>query len=175
MQPVLGFMGPSGAGKTTLIMELLARLPDRFGPVFSLTTRALRPTADDPLFFAHRTHDEIRALERDGRLFQVSEYAGNLYANERATVDALLAQKIGVMPIVEQGVKNFRAAGYRVIIIRVIPEGAPLSSDTTREKADAERTKENLAADFTLINSFAPGGKEKAIEKLLAFVSSLPK
>lgn len=172
MHPVLGFVGPSGAGKTTLIVEILKRHPEKFGPVVTLTTRPHRERADD-LFYVIGTHDDVRAREVEGTLFQVSEYAGNLYANDREVVNELLNEKIGVMAIVEQGVKNFRAAGYVVHVIKVVPQDAPLPADKARQEADKMHTDDTLVADFTLINSFHPGGKEKAIEELLTFVESI--
>lgn len=169
--PLIGLVGPSGAGKTTILLELVKRFPEAIGIVTSLTTRPSRGAEDD-LFFRRATHSEILNLQKQGKLFQVSEYAGNFYANDHQSVDALLSTKSGIMAIVEQGIKNFRQAGYDVITIHIVPEGYQISSDEKRRVDDRERAKELPMADFRVVNSFEPGGLEKAIEEVIAFLKS---
>lgn len=166
-------MGPSGAGKSTLICELFKRFPERFGAIKTLTTRPSRGTEEDNVFYDFTTLKTIQDLEAQDRLIQISEYAGNFYANDRDIVNALLEQKIGVMAIVEMGVRNFRAAGYHVVIVRIVPQDAPVTSDDARRRADEERIKDAIEPDITIVNSFLPGGKEKAVEELLKFTSHL--
>ncbi len=178
MHAIIGFLGPSGAGKTTLMFEMIRRHPDRYGLVTSLTTRPSRGPDDDRVF-RRASHGEIKRMKEAGELFQISEYAGNLYANDRASVDTLLAEKIGMMAIVEMGIRHFRVAGYHVIVVRVVPEGnvtPPVdrpAPDTIRKQEDAERASQEMPADLTVVNSFANGGKEKAIEDLERFLAGI--
>lgn len=171
MHSILGILGPSGAGKSTLILELLKRYPEQIGILKSLTTRAKREPEDE-LFYDFTTTADMLKRRDAGKLIQISEYAGNYYANDREITDALLGTKVGIMAIVEQGIRNFRNAGYDVKIIKIIPHRYHETSDEIRRRADEERAKLKLQPDKELVNSFEPGGKEKAVEELIGFVES---
>lgn len=172
MRPIVGLVGPSGSGKTTLIEAMVKRFPERVGIFKSLTTRPRRGPEDD-VNYDFVSADEMRKLEADGRLIQISEYAGNLYANDRRHADELLSKKIGICALVEQGVRNLQNAGYNVIVVKIVPEGGPGHRDEAREQADAERAKNGLSADFEIVNSFASGGLDAAIEEMAGIIEMI--
>jgi guanylate kinase len=166
MRPIIGLVGPSGSGKSTLINEMIRRFPDRIALKKSLTTRPKR-NEEDELSYFFVTVEELRRREAIGQLVQVSEYAGNFYADDRVYLDGLLSERAGAGALVEQGILNLRNAGYQVIIIRIVPEQAETGrEDKERERADAERAKLTLPADITIVNAFTPGGLEKACQDL---------
>lgn len=171
MRTIFGLVGQSGSGKTTLIQEVIARFPDAVGIVKSLTTRARRSPEDDQ-FYDFITVDEMRRREAAGKLIQVSEYAGNLYANDRSELDALLSEKFGINALVESGVNNLRHAGYNVTVVKILPFHNPSLTDKAREIADAQRAQTHLPADIVINNSFEPGGKEKAVQQLTNYIRS---
>ncbi len=169
MKTIFGLVGPSGSGKTALILEMLARFPDRLAVAKSLTTR-LKRSGEDDVFYDFVSRDELERRRDDGRLVQISDYAGNLYANGREELDALLHEKNGITALIEDGVNNLRQGGYHVTVIKVLPFHNPSISDEMRKKVDAERAKSHLPADFILNNSFEPGGLAKAVDQLAAFI-----
>jgi guanylate kinase len=171
MHKIFGFVGPSHAGKSTLILEMVRLFPTHLAPLRSLTTRAWREASDDQ-FYEFVTPQEILKRKTEGRLLQSSEYAGNLYANDKPDTDAFLASKHGALALVEWGVFNFRRAGYEVVPIRIIPEDATASADALRASVDNER--QHIALDYaiTVRNSFLPGGKERAFSELADFFRS---
>jgi guanylate kinase len=171
MKPILGLVGPSGSGKTTLIEEMLRRFPERVGIVKSLTTRPRRGPEDDPNY-DFVSVDEMRRMESNGELVQVSEYAGNLYAHERKHLDELLKTKIGICALVEQGVRNLREAGYHVLVVKIVPEGGEARSEA-RAEADIKRAQSGLASDVEIVNSFETGGLEKAEGALADIIRAL--
>jgi guanylate kinase len=160
MHPIIGLVGPSGSGKTTLIEAMLARFPERVAILKSLTTRPRRGPEDDPNY-DFVSVEEMRRMERNGELVQVSEYAGNLYAHSRKHLDELLENRIGICALVEQGVRNLRNAGYDVKVIKITPHGGEAKSEA-RAEADIKRAKDDIKADFEIVNSFEPGGLERA-------------
>lgn len=168
MYPIFGIIGPSGSGKTMLIEEMVSRWPERLGVVKSLVTRARRGPEDDR-YYDFVTREEMEKRIQQDRLIQHVEFAGNIYANDREDVNALLTEVFGIMAIVEPSVQKFRDAGYEMILIKV----HPIHGQQEREgRADADRERAQISLDFTfeVINSFEPGGKEKAIEELAEFL-----
>lgn len=167
MHPIFGFVGPSGSGKSTLILSALEAFPHQLGIVKSLTTRPRRGAEDD-LFYDFFSVEALREREREQRLIQISSYAGNLYGNDRADVDALLTQRFGIMAIVQEGVRNFRASGYEVILLNILPEKKNDAAwvDGERRSADEKRFQDPLIFDAEIHNAFTPGGKERAMDQL---------
>lgn len=83
--------GPSGAGKGTLVKELLGRVPDIWVSV-SATTRSPRPgeiEGRDYFFVSNGRFDEL--VEHDGLLEWASVH-GNRYGTPRAEVEARIAE-----------------------------------------------------------------------------------
>lgn len=173
MKPIIGLVGPSGSGKTTLIEEMVRRFPERVGILKSLTTRPRRGPEDDANYDFVNV-EEMRKRETDGRLVQVSEYAGNLYAHDRQHADELLKNKIGMCALVEQGVRNLQKAGYHVVVVDIIPKGWSDEREAKRAAADRERAASGLEPDFTIVNSFEPGGLTRAEQELETVLRSLP-
>jgi guanylate kinase len=166
-------VGPSGCGKTTLIEEMLRVFPGRLAVIKSVTTRPKR-SADDDLHYRFVSAAEFAAMKDGGTLIQGVEYAGNRYGNDRSDLDAVLSDRHGICSLVEDGVRNFRDAGYRVFAIKVEPKGeAYRNRSGERALADAERGAGSFVYDAYIVNSFAPGGREAAVSALKATVRSL--
>ena len=172
MKPIVGLVGPSGSGKTTLIEELVRRYPEAVGVVKSLTTRPRRGPEDDPNY-DFISVEEMRKREASGRLVQVSEYAGNLYAHDWDHLNELLKDKIGMCALVEQGVRNLRAASLDVRVVHILPRGGEGARDEARETADKKRAASGLTPDIVIVNDFAPGGLERAADELARYIESL--
>ena len=168
---IFACMGSSGSGKTTLIDEMLRRFPKELAPMRSLTTRPKRSAADD-LSYRFVTREEFIALRESGGLIQSVEYDGNLYGDERGDIAAIFASgRCGIRPMVAEGIRNFRAAGFRVAVAQIIPEGGGYKNRSAeREKIDADRAKDLLLPDIVVENSFDPGGFEAASGSLEAFI-----
>lgn len=169
--PVIALVGPSGCGKTSIMLKLFERMPDRVFPMVNLTSRPKREPSDD-IFYRFVEPEKIHVMAAQGELDQYLEYAGNLYGSVTAMNRETLAKGIGIHAYVEQGVKDLRAAGYDVIPVKVVSDNV-VFRDGKRASEDAERGKTELDYAFTLRNSFAPGGLEKAADELAAFILSL--
>lgn len=171
--PIISLVGSSRSGKSTLIHEMVRFFPGSVGIVKSITTRDKRGPEDDANYDEFVSFDEMERRRVSGRLIQVSEYVGQLYANDREHVNRLLDVKIGICALVEQGVINLQEAGYDVRVVYVVPVNGGEVSDEARRKADEQRALYRLDAALTIENSFAPGGLEKASRKLSDYIVRL--
>ncbi len=82
---MLVMSSPSGAGKTTLCREILARDPG-LAMSISVTTRAPRPGETDGKDYHFRTPYAFRALRDSGGLLEWAEVHGNYYGTPAADV-----------------------------------------------------------------------------------------
>jgi guanylate kinase len=96
---VIVVTGPSGAGKGTLIRELLERVPE-LEPTVSTTTRSQRPGEVDGRDY-HFASDEdfTRLVDSDGFLEWVSYVSGHRYGTRRDELDRIDAD--GCVPVLE--------------------------------------------------------------------------
>lgn len=82
--------GPSGAGKGTVVQELLKRRPGLVMSV-SVTTRPARAAERDGVHYHFVPRNEFLARRDSGGFLEWAEVYGNLYGTPRAPVEAALA------------------------------------------------------------------------------------
>ena len=82
---------PSGGGKSVIVQQLLARMPNLEYSV-SVTSRAMRPgeVQDRDYHFVDR--DAFDAMIREDRFYEWAEVHGNLYGTREQTVQETLAR-----------------------------------------------------------------------------------
>lgn len=171
--PFIGLVGPSGSGKTTLITEAIRHLPEHVAIMRSTTTRPRRGPEDDASYeFIAR--DEMLTRNEQGRLVNVSEYAGNLYAFDRDILNQTLQQRIGIQALVESAIDPLRDAGYDLRIVRIMPIGDIDQRSDARTTADKHRQALfSYTPDKIIENHFQQGGKEHAVETFLTYLRHL--
>ena len=181
MNTIFALVGGARSGKSTLIKEVIARIPEKIGIIKSFTTRAHRSTEEDDLFYDFLSLKEFEKRKIDSAFAECIEHAGNYYGYEYATIDAVLAQKHGICAVVEYALPDLMRAGYSVTPIKITPLHSEKVRDAfyekhrERQQADEERAK--IPVDFAaeITNSFEPGGKEKAVNDLVVFIEKYNK
>lgn len=134
--------GPSGAGKGTLVKELLARVP-RLWLSISATTRSPRPKEVEGrhyLFLSDERFDEL--LASDG-LLEWAEVHGNRYGTPRAPVERALCQGTDVvLEIDPQGARQVKQSMPDSVLVFIT---AP-SMDELRRRLEGRgsETKEQV-------------------------------
>lgn len=113
--------GPSGAGKGTLVKELLSRVPDIWVSV-SVTTRAPRPgevEGEHYFFISDAQFDELIATQG---LLEWAQVHGNRYGTPRAAVEHMVAQGHQViLEIDPQGAFQIRDLMPSTILLFIQP------------------------------------------------------
>ena len=96
---VIVVTGPSGAGKGTLIGEVLSRVAG-VGPTVSATTRARRPGEEDGREYSFlTTEDFLHRVERGEFLEHVTYVSGHRYGTLRSELDRIRGE--GRVPLLE--------------------------------------------------------------------------
>lgn len=170
--PIIVLIGPSGAGKTALLLEMLKQFPNQTAAIKSKVTRPQRNELD-AIFYDFVSEVDFKQLRSDGRLFQTAHYAGHNYGCEREQTNSVLEQKIGLVVLVQQSVADFVAAGYKLVLVEIIPEGYTPRTENHRVEEDQARTAVSLAYQHHIRNSFAPGGFAQAVDELASIVRDL--
>ena len=83
------FCAPSGAGKTTIVKELVKRLPElKFS--ISATTRTPRPEEENGKDYFFLSKEEFESKETNGELFEWQEvYKGTYYGTLKSEVERI--------------------------------------------------------------------------------------
>jgi guanylate kinase len=121
---------PSGAGKTSLVSELLRR--DRSTRLsVSHTTRAPRPGEQDGRDYHFVSRPTFEAMIERGEFLESAEVHGNLYGTSQGWIDEQRARDVDIVLEIDwQGAQQVR---------RLIPEAVgifilPPSPDTLRQR-----------------------------------------
>ncbi len=113
---------PSGAGKTTLTGQLLARVPSL---VFSVshTTRRPRTTEQDGREYHFVTHDQFSSLIETGKFLEWAEVHGNLYGTSVSEIErASMEHARGIIFDVDhQGARQIKSHLSDAISIFILP------------------------------------------------------
>ena len=112
---------PSGAGKTTLVQEVLKRVPG-IKPSVSYTSRAPRAGETHGLHYYFVARAEFEALAAQGDFLEWAEVHGNLYGTSRRYVEALLAEGVDVILTIDiQGAAQTRKLFPAAVSVFILP------------------------------------------------------
>ena len=90
----LVIVGPSGAGKGTLIAKLTQKYPDRFGFSVSFTTRAPRAGEVNGVHYFFVDHDQFKAKIEKDEFIEYCQVHTNFYGTEKAQIREFSEKKI---------------------------------------------------------------------------------
>lgn len=112
---------PSGAGKTTLVSEVLAG-DQRIKPSVSYTSRAPREGEVNGVHYNFVSVDEFRRMIERGDFLEWAEVHGNLYGTSRRLVERLRAEGFDVILTIDvQGAEQARALFADAVGVFILP------------------------------------------------------
>jgi guanylate kinase len=128
--------GPSGAGKTTIVEEILKKDSGLSGSV-SATTRPPRADEVEGEAYFFVTDDEFARLKQ-GKLVEWAEVHGHFYGTPREFVDTQLAAgRDVVLNIDVQGGKNVKKAFPQTVLIFILtPSQEELEARINKRASD---------------------------------------
>jgi guanylate kinase len=142
---------PSGAGKTSLVKEVLARDP-KLKVSVSHTTRKPRPHEVSGEHYHFIGVDEFKRLRAAGEFLESAEVFDNFYGTGRAQVEALRnAGHDVILEIDWQGAQQVRAAQPDAHTIFILPpsrtelEARLRNRKTDSEEVIARRLRDSIA------------------------------
>lgn len=117
--------GFSGAGKGTIMKELLKRHSDTYALSISATTRNPRPGETDGVEYFFHTREEFEQMIAEDALIEYAQYVGNYYGTPKAYVEEqLLAGKNVILEIEIQGALKVKEKFPDTLLLFVTPPSA---------------------------------------------------
>jgi guanylate kinase len=174
--------GPSGAGKGTLIREVLRRVPE-LGVTVSATTRDRRPGEENGREYYFLTADEFLArIERGEFLEHVPYVSGHRYGTLRSELARIAAQgKVPLLELETEGALKVKheVPGAVTIFIsapveeleRRLMERATESTGEIGERIDLARRQLRQASEFDYV--VENDDRERAAEELTELIRRL--
>ncbi len=150
---------PSGAGKTTLVRELVKRRPELQFSI-SFTTRKKRITEENGRDYHFVDAETFLALQRDGELLESALVFDNHYGTGRRQVEAHLAAGSHVILEIDwQGAQQVRDAAPDCISVFILPPSRAalerrLRNRRTDSEAVIERRLRDALSDMSHWNEF---------------------
>lgn len=170
---------PSGAGKTTLVSEVLKR-DDRIKSSVSFTSRKPRNGEQNGVHYNFVSSDEFRAMMGRGDFLEWAEVHGNFYGTSRRLVERLRSEGYDVILTIDvQGAEQARALfpdavgvfilppTYQTLLDRLDARGANGSEDLqTRLRNAIDELAQYQNFDYAIIND----DLAKATDELAAII-----
>jgi guanylate kinase len=122
---------PSGAGKTTIVREVISQLPGVNLSV-SCTTRDPRPEEQEGIDYFFITRDEFSTMEQEGKFIEWAQVHGDLYGTPRANVEKLQHGEDLVLEIDTQGARKIREEFHDGVLIFILPPSLEVLGERLR-------------------------------------------
>lgn len=114
---------PSGAGKTSISRELLARHPELRESI-SYTTRAMRPGEKDGVDYHFVSREQFDRMVREGAFVEWAEVHGNCYGTARETLRQASNQGCDILLDIDvQGAAQLRSSALEGVFLFILPPG----------------------------------------------------
>jgi len=140
---------PSGAGKTTIVGEILRR-DARVRPSISFTSRVPRPGEIDGVHYHFVSSPQFQSLIEEGELLEWAEVHGNYYGTGRRAIDDLRQAGFDVVLTIDvQGERQVRRFFPDALTIFIMPP----SYAALIERMGGRGDKEDAAFRLRLRNS----------------------
>ena len=126
---------PSGAGKTTLVEQLVARVP---GLVMSrsYTSRPVRPGERDGVDYNFVSRSEFGAMVSRGEFLEWADVFGNLYGTRALDAVRLLEAGRDVVLVIDvQGARQVRRTGMPATTVFVLPPSYAVLEERLRRRS----------------------------------------
>ncbi len=154
---------PSGAGKTTLVSELIER-DGKVKPSISYTSRPQRPGEENGVHYFFVTPEEFDIMIERGEFLEWARVHGNLYGTSRSQVERLRASgSDAVLTIDVQGAELARKQYPEAIGIFVLPP----SYRTLVERLGERRTDSSEDLKLRMRNALNELAQYKSFDYLL--------
>jgi guanylate kinase len=150
---------PSGAGKTSLVKALLARMPELHVSI-SYTTRSMRPTEQEGREYYFVSVPEFQQLIERNELLEHAQVFDNYYGTGRRPVEAQLSKgRDVVLEIDWQGARQVRKALPASKTIFILPPSRRALEERLRNRATdsnqvIERRLRDAVSDMGHWNEF---------------------
>ena len=173
---------PSGAGKGTVIKELLKLKPELYLSV-SVTTRAPRTGETDGEAYFFVTREQFEEMISRAQFFEHAEYVGEYYGTPKAPIYEAIERGQDVLLEIEvQGAKQVMTAAPEAVTIFIVPPSMEELERRLRGRGtdSEEKLKKRLAMarreleeksdyDHVVVNDVAAAA---AAEEILAIMES---
>lgn len=117
--------GFSGAGKGTLMKELLKKYPDNYALSISATSRKPREGEQEGVEYFFKTREEFEKMIEGEELVEYAQYVGNYYGTPKAYVEEQLeAGKDVILEIEIQGALKIKEKFPQTVLMFVTPPSA---------------------------------------------------
>lgn len=117
--------GFSGAGKGTVMKELLTRYPSQYALSISATTREPREGERDGIEYFFKTKEQFEQMIKEDALVEYAQYVGNYYGTPKAYVEEQLnAGKDVILEIEMQGALKVKEKFPDTLLLFVTPPSA---------------------------------------------------
>ena len=114
--------GPSGAGKDTVVSELIKREDQNIWVSISMTSRQPRGQEENGKDYFFVTKEEFEENIKDGNLLEYATYNDNYYGTPKSKINEYLDQGIDVILIIEiQGALQIKELIPEALFIFIMP------------------------------------------------------
>ena len=138
---------PSGAGKDTVVKELMKRDSNNLWVSVSATSRSPREGEKEGIDYYYLSKEEFEKKIEEGFFLEYTNYAGNYYGTPKKYIKEKLDEGIDVILIIEiEGASNIKKLVPEAIFIFIMPPS--LKELVRRLKNRGTETNEKIMKRF---------------------------